>query len=66
MLDETKWLQLTELEKHDELQKYLRELILIEKGEHSLSHTKQQGKLSTIKADLQNKVFKILELENSP
>lgn len=65
MLDETRWLELSEADKHTELQSYLKELVLIEKGKHELSHTKEQGKLTAIKTDLQNKIFKIIELENA-
>lgn len=65
MLDETRWLELSDALKHAELQEYLKELVLIEKGIHELSHTKEQGKLTTIKTDLQNKIFKIIELENA-
>jgi len=65
MLDETEWLQLSEVDKYEELQKYLQELVLIDKGEHNLSYTREQGNLSKIKTELQNKIFKIIELENA-
>jgi hypothetical protein len=65
MLDETRWLELSNATKHIELQEYLKELVLIEKGTHELSHTREQGKLTAIKTDLQNKIFKIIELENA-
>jgi hypothetical protein len=65
MLDETEWLQLSEVDKYEELQKYLQELVLIDKGKHNLSYTREQGKLSKIKTELQNKIFKIIELENA-
>ena len=65
MLDETEWLQLSEVDKYEELQKYLQELVLIDKGKHNLSYTREQGKLSKIKTALQNKISKIIELENA-
>lgn len=57
-------MQLSEDEKFAELQSYLNALIIIEKGEHELSCTHQQGKLPDIKKELQAKIFKIIELEN--
>jgi len=65
MLDENIWLQLSENEKLDELQMYLNTFIAIEKGRHELSNTAAQGKLSTIRKDLREKIFKIIELENA-
>lgn len=65
MLDENIWLQLNESEKISELQRYLTELLAIEKGNHELSNTVQQGKLVTIRAELEHKIFKIIELENA-
>jgi len=65
MLDETRWLELSNADKHAALREYLKELALIEKGTHELSHTKEQGKLTAIKTDLQNRIFKIIELENA-
>lgn len=65
MLDENIWLQLSEDEKFDELQTYLNTFIDIEKGRHELSNTSTQGRLSTIRKELQEKIFKIIELENA-
>lgn len=65
MLDENIWLQLSEDEKFDELQAYLNAIIDIEKGRHELSNTKAQGSLSSIRKELQEKIFKIIELENA-
>jgi hypothetical protein len=64
MLDENIWMQLSDDEKFAELHTYLQEIITIEKGEHELSKSKQQGKLASIKKELQQKIFKIIELEN--
>lgn len=65
MLDENTWLQLTEEEKLEYLQSYLDELLIIENGTHELSHTREQGKLSTVRKNLEENVFKIIELENA-
>jgi hypothetical protein len=65
MLDENVWMQLNDFEKIEELQTYLSALVAIEKGAHELSHTKEQGKLAQIKKDLENKIFKIIEIENA-
>jgi len=65
MLEENIWLQLSETEKFAELQLCLNAIIQIEKGEHELSDTLEQGKLVTIKKELHEKIFKIIELENA-
>ena len=65
MLDENIWLQLSEDEKFDELKTYLNTFIDIEKGRHEFSNTSMQGKLSAIRKELQEKIFKIIELENA-
>jgi hypothetical protein len=64
MLDENIWLQLSEEEKFAELQAYLDAVIQIDEGRHELSNTAGQGRLSGIKKELQEKIFKIIELEN--
>lgn len=65
MLDENIWLQLSEDEKFDELQAYLNTFIDIEKGRHEFSHTAAQGRLASVRKDLKEKIFKIIELENA-
>jgi hypothetical protein len=65
MLDENIWLQLSEEEKFTELQSLLDMIITIDEGKHELSHTRQQGKLASIKKELHEKIFKIIELENA-
>lgn len=65
MLDENIWLQLNENDKFSELEYCLSEILLIEKGKHPLSNTKEKGKLALIKRELSEKVFKIIELENA-
>jgi len=65
MLEENIWLQLSDDEKFTELETYLNELIEIEKGCHELSNTEGQGKLPNIKKTLNDKIFKIIELENA-
>jgi hypothetical protein len=65
MLDKNIWLKLSEDEKFAELQAYLDAVIQIDKGMHELSNTRSQGKLSTIKKELQENIFKIIELENA-
>lgn len=65
MLDENIWSQLREDEKFSELESYLNELIKIENSSHELSNTPEQGKLAFVKKELQDKIFKILELENA-
>lgn len=65
MLDENIWLQLSEEEKFAELQTYLNALVKIDKGQHELSDSHEQGKLSFIKKELHAKIFKIIELENA-
>ena len=65
MLDENVWLELGEEEKFAELQAYLDELLSIEKGTHPLSNTHQQGRLALIGKELQDNVFKIIEIENA-
>jgi hypothetical protein len=64
MLEENVWLQLSEEEKFAELQTYLDAVIQIEKGQHELSKTPEQGRLVSIKKELYDKIFKIIELEN--
>jgi hypothetical protein len=64
MLDENIWLQLSEDEKFFELQQCLAVLEKIENGTHELQNTKQQGKLSAVRKELQEKIFKIIDLEN--
>jgi hypothetical protein len=65
MLDENIWMQLSEEEKFAELQSYLNAVVKIDKGQHELSHTREQGKLASIKKELREKIFKIIELENA-
>ena len=65
MLDENIWMQLSEDDKFTELQSYLDAIIAIDKGRHELSQTREQGKLVAIKKELENKIFKIIELENA-
>ena len=65
MLDENVWLELSEDEKFAELQAYLDELLSIEKGTHPLSNTREQGRLALIGKELQDNIFKIIELENA-
>ena len=65
MLDENIWLQLTENEKFLEIQNYLDEYISIETGSHELYKQPTQGKLASIKKDLEGKIFKILDIENA-
>jgi hypothetical protein len=64
MLDENVWLQLNEDEKISELLANLDKVISIEDNTHGLSNTWQQGKLSHIKKELRDKIFKIIEIEN--
>ena len=40
------------------------QIIAIEENTHELSDTFQQGKLSHVKKDLRDKIFKIIEIEN--
>lgn len=65
MLEENIWMQLSEEEKFAELQTYLNALIEIEDGTHSLSNTLECGRLVDIRKELQEKIFKIIELENA-
>lgn len=65
MLDENIWMQLSESDKLAELQSYLNEILSIENGTHELSHTLQQGRLASLRLELENKIFKIIELENA-
>jgi hypothetical protein len=65
MLDENIWLQLSDDEKFAELEAYLDEVITIDSGKHALSNSREQGKLTAIKKELQEKIFKIIELENA-
>jgi hypothetical protein len=64
MLDENIWLQLNEEEKIIELIYSIDQIIAIEENNHELSGTRQQGKLSHVKKDLRDKIFKIIEIEN--
>jgi hypothetical protein len=64
MLDENIWLQLSEDEKFAELQTYLAALVVIENGMHELSNTSEQGRLPAIRKELEEKIFKVIELEN--
>ena len=65
MLDENIWLQLSDEDKFAELQSLLDTIINIDEGRHELSNTVQQGKLASIKRELHDKIFKIIELENA-
>lgn len=65
MLDENTWMQLSEEDKFAELESYLNTFIAIESGTHELSNTPLQGRLAAIKKELQNKIFKIIEMENA-
>lgn len=64
MLEENVWMQLSEKEKITELKSYLDILINIDKGNHELYKTKEQGKLVSIKKDILDKINKIIEWEN--
>jgi hypothetical protein len=64
MLDENVWMQLSEDEKFLELQNYLNLLLNINNGAHSLSKTSKQGRLAVEAKELQEKIFKIIEIEN--
>jgi hypothetical protein len=65
MLDENIWMQLSIKEKTAELQSYIDQLLAIENNEHELSNTREQGKLPTIRKELEKNIFKIIELENA-
>lgn len=65
MLDENIWLQLTEDEKFSEIQAYLNSYLDIEAGNHELYNTSTQGSLVAIKKELEEKIFKILDIENA-
>lgn len=65
MLDENIWLQLTENEKFSEIQTYLNSYLAIEAGEHEMYKTSAQGSLVEIKKELEDKIFKILDIENA-
>jgi hypothetical protein len=65
MLDENIWLQLNEDEKFEELQSCLKQLNNIHNGSHELSKTREQGKLADIRKQLEEKIYKIIELENA-
>jgi hypothetical protein len=65
MLDENIWLQLTEDEKFSEIRSYLNSYLEIETGNHELCNTSSQGRLVTIKKELEDKIFKILDIENA-
>jgi hypothetical protein len=65
MLDENIWLQLNDEEKIAEIQIYLNQYLSIETRNHELSNQPNQGKLVSIKKELETKIFKILEIENA-
>jgi len=65
MLEENIWMQLSESEKLLELQTYLDTIIAIDEGKHVLSNTREQGKLPDIKKEFHDKIYKIIELENT-
>jgi hypothetical protein len=64
MLDESIWLKLSDDEKIAEMQTYLDMIVAIDTGKHELSHTREQGKLAGLKKEFNDKIFKIIELEN--
>ena len=65
MLDEKIWLSLSDEDKFVEIQQYLNQLLAIEEGRHELSNTSAQGKLPSIRKELEDKIFKIIELDNA-
>lgn len=65
MLDENIWLQLTEDEKFSEIQAYLNSYLAIESGNHELYNTPTQGRLVRIKKELEEKIFKIIDIETA-
>lgn len=65
MLEENIWMQLSESEKLLELQTYLDMIIAIDEGQHVLSNVREQGKLPHIKKEFHDKIYKIIELENT-
>jgi hypothetical protein len=64
MLDENIWLQLSDDDKIIEIKNYLTIYLSIESGQHELYLQPDQGKLPSIKKELESKIFKILEIEN--
>jgi len=65
MLDENIWEQLSDDEKFLELQTHLNSMLSIKQGTHELSASREQGKLAFLRKELEEKIFKIIELENA-
>lgn len=65
MLSEELWLKLSDSDKIQEIQDCLNKLLAIENGNHELYGTDMQGKLVGIKKELQDKIFKIIDIENA-
>ena len=63
MIDEEIWVKLSDDEKLAELEKYLTEYRRLDSGEHELRGTYHQGKIKTLKKELQEKINKIIDLE---
>ena len=57
------WLSLSEDKKKETFREWLQQIYDIEKGRHRLSGTKEQGKLSQIRKDLEKLILSTLEWE---
>lgn len=59
------WLSLTDDQKKTYLKSWLSELAKIKKKSHALSNTRGQGKLISLKQELQDKILKVIEIEKT-
>jgi hypothetical protein len=65
MLDEKLWLTLSDTDKIEEIQTCLDKLLAIENREHELCSSKAEGRLVLLKKELQERLFKIIDIENA-
>ncbi len=65
LIDRTEWTTFSEEQKHDKVASWLTELSQIDDGDHILHNTKDAGKLTEIKKQLNSNVLQALSWENS-
>lgn len=57
------WSTLSEQDKKKQIREWLQQVADIDHGRHQLSGSKEQGKLSAVKKDLETLIIKTLEWE---
>lgn len=63
MITKEVWLSYPQEKKKQEIESCLRQIVDIEEGKHNLSGTKEQGRLSQVRKDLETFILNTLDWE---